>query len=370
DLFALVLDLIPPVLVAETIDPFATTGDPFGMDLDVTDNFGVKRVEVEHWQGTSPGHAWVNMTLVSGTEEAGTWNVTLLARSDTLEDLNLRVHAWDLADNKMDVISYVRSVRDNDPPAFVEDHSPDSAETDMSYTFNVSVEDNIGLQDVWIEYWYGDGNRTGATMELRGSTWEAVIIVGDTLDDLHYYLWCRDTSDNRNSTSVRTVPVIDINGPQIVNEGTGRTATTGDPFEFTLTAWDNVGLKGATLWYAYGDDELVPVDMMVEEAGPSGNVLYSLIIDVRSDFVGNITYRIGLEDLYGNNFTTFDKYVRVVDDDPPMVLDEDISPSATTGDPFSYRLTVTDNIGIASVQLDYFFSDDPPNATISTEAMV
>jgi hypothetical protein len=348
DIYIMGMDVDPPTVIADGSHRNATTGDPFHINMTVEDNRGVSGVIVQYWFGTS---APDNMTcqLVAGTSSDGSWSTTIDVPGNSLEDLHYRVWVTDGGDNT--VITDVTNIDviDDDPPTFGEDTSPDVAETDLFYTFNVSVEDNIGVEAVWVEYWYGNGTRTNATMDLEGSMWETWMIVADTLEDLHYVIWSNDTTGNVNSTLERVVDVIDINGPQIINEGTGRTATTGDPFEFTLTAGDNVGLKGATLWYAFGEDELAPVEMGVLAAWPGGNVLYSLFIDVPSDFVGNITYRIEVEDLYGNVLITNTEYVRVVDNDLPQVIEDLSDTTATTGEIFLARIRVADNIGIQLV---------------------
>ncbi|MCK4971097.1 MAG: hypothetical protein KAS77_11230, partial [Thermoplasmata archaeon] len=243
-------------------------------------------------------------------------------------------------------------------PWFGADTSPDKAETDLSYTFSVSVEDNVGVGVVWVEYWYGDGEPTRMNMTLASDTaWEHWMVVNATLEDLHYVLGCSDLAGNVNTTGVRTVDVVDINGPVIINEGTGRTATTGDPFEFTVTVGDNVGVKGATVWFAFGDGELEPVAMEVVSEWPSGNVLFSLVMDVPANATGNITYRLEVEDLYGNVQTTNIEYVRVVDDDLPVIVEDRTPQEAYTGETFTFNVTVTDNVGIASVEVTYHMPD-------------
>lgn len=249
------------------------------------------------------------------------------------------------------------------PPWFGEDASPDAAETDLAYTFSIPVLDDVGLDSVWVEYWYGDGSRTNLTLEPAEDTlWERSIIVNATLEDLHYVFGCADLAGNVNSTAESTVDIVDVNGPGIINEGTLRRATTGDPHEFTITAGDNVGLKGATLWYAFGDDELAPVSMEVVSAWPSGNVLYSVTIDVPPDLAENITYSYEVEDLYGNVLRTHEEVVRVVDDDAPTIS-EDRTPATTyMGEDLAFAVVVSDNVGVGVVEVEYSMGDGGPQS--------
>jgi hypothetical protein len=191
--------------------------------------------------------------------------------------------------------------------------------------------------------------------------WEGTMVVADTLEDLHYVFGSIDTSGNENSTLERTVDVIDVNGPGIINEGTKSTAYTGDPFEFTLTAHDNVGLRGATLWYSFDDGELVPLEMEVIAAYPSsGNVLYSVFIDVPVDQVANISYSYEIEDLYGNVFLTHVDIIRVRDDDDPTIVEDRTPGEALMGEDLTFVVVVSDNTGILTVEVEHAMGDGEP----------
>ncbi|MCK4970197.1 MAG: hypothetical protein KAS77_06715, partial [Thermoplasmata archaeon] len=292
-----ILDNDKPFLDEDLTPTSCTTGETLNFQATSIDNVEVETVHVEYWYvGDTP----INLTYHGSNMSM---NITV---EDTIKKLRYFISIVDTSGNWFTGPEKGIDVIDNDVPAFGEDASSDTADTDMLYTFSISVWDNIEVAEVWVEYRYGDGETTRLNLtSATGSTWEDWMIVADTLDDLHFIFRCNDTSGNENSTIERTVDVIDINGPHIINEGTKSWATTGEPFEFTLTAHDNVGLKSCILWYALDDGELAPVEMEVIEANPpSGNTLYSLWIDVPSDQSMNITYRYEIEDLYGNVFLT------------------------------------------------------------------
>jgi hypothetical protein len=351
-----VVDDDQPELVFDYTSDTGYTGDTFWFSFDITDNIGVNETYVEYTYEDDQVVHRVDMD-----EGASNWSSSITIRSDSPPRLNYTIFAIDEANNTMKVTSMVVNILDNDPPIFVKDSSPDTADTDMSYTFNVSVEDNIGVDTVWVEYWYGNGTVTNASMDLGDTTWEHWMIVEATLDDLHYVIWCNDTSGNVNSTEERTVDVIDINGPQIINRGTKAWATTGDPHEFTITAHDNVGLKRATLWYAFPGDELAPVEMELIEAYPSsGNALYSIFIDVPSDLEGNISYSYEVEDLYGNIHRFLLDIIRVRDDDDPWIVEDRTPGEVGMGEDLTFSVVVSDNVGLLSVDVEYSLADGDP----------
>ncbi len=362
-------DGVPPKIEMDMTPANATTGDGFTFNVSVSDNTGIYNVSIEHWYGDSQSHHNVSANRSTGNQTDCTWLVNITIPFRSTETLHYIVHVRDIVERLTSSIQKDVVVIDNDLPTFGVDASPGTAETDMSYTFNVSVEDNIGVDAVWVEYWYGNGTRTNASMDPEGTTWEHWMIVADTLEDLHFVIWSNDTSGNVNSTLERTVDVIDINGPHIINEGTKNWATTGDPFEFTLTAHDNVGLKRATLWYALDDGELTPVPMEVIEAYPnSGNTLYSLWIDVPSDQSDNITYSYEIEDLYGNVFRTHVDIVRVRDNDDPTIVEDRTPGEALMGEDLTFVVEVSDNTGILTVEVEYAMGDgDPVTAEMVAE---
>ena len=285
---------------------------------------------------------------VEGTTD-WSWDWTTTGVPSGLHELTIRgnygpYHALDLLHVGLDRV----------PPLFGTDASPDIAETDMMYTFSIPVFDDLGVARVWVEYWYGDEAPETRNLTLSGgSTWETYIIVNATLEDLHFSFGCTDQAGNLNRTAVRTVDVVDINGPVIVNDGTSHTATTGDPHEFTATVGDNVGVRGARVWYAFGDTEPVVTGMEVVSVWESGNVLLSLWIDIPSDFVGYMRYHLTVEDLYGTVLDGPLMRVHVVDDDIPEIVEDGTPDRAHMGEPFDFLVTVADNVGVASVSLEY-----------------
>jgi hypothetical protein len=357
-----VVDNDPPVL-SDAPRANATTGDVFNLTVNATDNIGITGMTVEYWFGDGV-HTNASVDLVS--EEI--WGHPLTIPEDSLEPLYYMFRAADGASNNATTRLYVANVTDNDPPAFLEDASPDTAETEQLFTFSTVVMDNIGVKGVWVEYWYGDGPHTRGDMNLSGEhVWELGTVVEATVEDLRYVLGSSDVSGNLNVTAERRVRVLDVNGPQLVNEGTSRTATTGDPFEFTFTAGDNVGLRGAKVWYALGDGEGVSAGMDVVSEWPSGNVLYSLVIQVPSDLVGNITYRWEVEDLAGNVLASNVEYVKVVDDDLPVLVEDRTGDAAHTGSPLTILVLASDNVGVDRVEVEYNYGGGEPSTTLMTD---
>jgi hypothetical protein len=136
-----------------------------------------------------------------------------------------------------------------------------------------------------------------------------------------------------------------------------------------MTAGDNVGLGGAIVYFSFGDDSWDPRVMEVVSEWPSGNVLYSYIIDVPNDAVGNISYYLEVLDLYGNVLRTYPEIVRVVDDDDPIIIADGTREKAFLGAPFDFIVTVSDNVGVGTVEAEYALGDLDPVTLAMTRGL-
>ncbi|MCK5251754.1 MAG: hypothetical protein KAQ96_02345, partial [Thermoplasmata archaeon] len=128
--------------------------------------------------------------------------------------------------------------------------------------------------------------------------------------------------------------------------------TTGDPFTFTMEAMDNVGVVGVWVEYWYG--ELGPVKMNLSH---TGDQLWEATITIE-DTLEDLYFFAGIIDSSGN-VVIYEDIVNIVDNDDPVIVEDRTPGSATTGDPFVLSVVVTDNIGVASVDVEYFFNHVP-----------
>jgi hypothetical protein len=100
----------------------------------------------------------------------------------------------------------------------------------------------------------------------------------------------------------------------------------------------------------------------------AGDGPYSLEISVVANTTGPIWYVFHARDLQGNYASTASGNVSIIDDDGP-VLGTDLTPtSGTTGDPLTFKVDATDNIGIRSVYVDYWYNGGPVNRGLMTGA--
>ncbi|NIP35762.1 MAG: hypothetical protein GWN18_12415, partial [Thermoplasmata archaeon] len=162
-----------------------------------------------------------------------------------------------------------------------------------------------------------------------------------------------DTSGNVNFTAERTVAVIDTEPPELLEDITPSTATTGGTLAFTVTARDNVGLREARVRYTLGEGDPIVATMHLLEENASGEVVLNLTIELPPDIVGALVYVVELEDMDGNVLTSGPRTVQVVDDDAPVLVEDLTPPNALAGGELAFLVRVADNIGVEGVQVEY-----------------
>jgi len=130
------------------------------------------------------------------------------------------------------------TIIDNDKPV-ITDNTPATATTGDSFTFTADVTDNMAVSDVYVEYWYGTGEHTNVSME-EGS-YVKTIVVGNTLETLHYIISASDTSGNWNNTGTKDVTIIDNDPPSVsITSGPSGTINTASA-SFSWSGSDNIG---------------------------------------------------------------------------------------------------------------------------------
>lgn len=250
------------------------------------------------------------------------------------------------------------SLLDLIPPELV-DHTPSVGYTGAAFTFNATITDNDLVTSATVEYWYGAGVHTNESMaNTAGDFWVETITLADTLDLLHYCLSAVDPAGNRNTTGVKNVTMIDNVSPSFLDDSP-TLGTTGGLFTFNVSAFDNIGVASVKVTWTHGH-----MGGTNESLTPDGNGTWGLTI-ILDDNLSAMTYQITVTDTSQNQITGPQKSVQVTDNDKPVIVDHTAS-TAQAGDPFSFNATVTDNIRVESVFVEYWFD----NATHTNLTMI
>ncbi len=140
------------------------TGNVFSFISDARDNIGIFDVSIEYWFGK--GYRYNESMMGTGPY---IFNVTV--PEDSLDTLYYRYSVVDV--NGLWNNTEVKEVRieDDDPPVFGRETFSNLVTTGDEFEIELVVKDNIGVQGVYLEHWFGTGERARSTtrsMPLTG----------------------------------------------------------------------------------------------------------------------------------------------------------------------------------------------------------
>jgi len=351
DLLPLAYDTVVPEL-DDTTTGSPTTGDPYVVTVDVTDERAVDEVWIEYWFG-SGGHTNVSMTNSGGD----TWTYTISVPYTSLDKLSYIIHANDTSDNWNSSSNLGITVYDNDGPEFV-DLTTSPGYTGEIHNLTVDVTDNILLDSVYVEYWFGSGGHTNVSMDVgTGDNFYYVVNVPQSLDSLHYIFHANDSYDNWNESS-GTVVIMDDEIPVYLNDLTAGTATTGDSFTFSVDVWDNIAVDKVFVEYWYGAGLHTNASMT---KGIGNNYFLAITIPHSLSTLHYIFHANDTSDQWNE---TAQGDVTVLDNDAPTYVDNGPG-TPTTGDKHTFNVTLGDNIAVANGYVLYWTDTvGPANSTL------
>lgn len=339
--------------VNETVDSAGSVGWYTSIAVDSNDNPHISYyddtnhdLKYAKWTGGS----W-EIETVDAPGDVGQWT------SIALDSNNYPHISYYDVGNK--ALKYAR-VRVNNPPSFGIDSTPLTATTGDSFTFSINVTDDIELDSVYMEYWYGTGEHTNLSMSCTTPpTYTKTIPIPHNLTPFHYFFTAKDRFNLWNSTSIKTVTVSDNDNPTFGADATPTSATTGDQFTFSIDVEDNIELSSVYVEYWYGTG--VHTNLSMSCTSPHN---YTRTITIPHNLVP-LRYFFTANDTSGLWAATAAKDVTVTDNDYPT-FGSDLTPtSGRRGEEFKFCIEISDNIGISSAKVEYWFEGEAYH-TIST----
>ena len=166
-----------------------------------------------------------------------------------------------------------------------------------------------------------------------------------------YYiqLWATDSSGRQGYTDkwvmVSDNPPEDNEPPTLISDNSPDEGAIKDDFKFDIVADDNIGIKTVEVTWnhkAAGDEFLL--DKL------DGHWFGTITLGPDT---ADLTYTITIVDRSDNSFTSSERTVNVVDNDPPDLLEERTPNVCQTGGKLNFSIDVTDTNDIESVYVKY-----------------
>ena len=237
----------------------ATTGDEFIFSIEINNKVSTSSVDVEYWYGTGDPEK-VSMKKV----DFYTWSKSIVIPADTIDNLNYNFTALVSPNYLRNSTVKSVSIIDNDEPEIKEDLTAESAYTGDPFTFSADIMDNIGVESVKVEYWYGNGSHQLIDAVKDGSyRWENdITIPSGSLDPLHYKYSALDSSGNSMESEIRDIPVYDNDRPELIVNNNPTEVNTGEEITLSVNVTDNIGVSTVCVdcWYGEGSAQNVSLE--------------------------------------------------------------------------------------------------------------
>ena len=341
-------DLDPPKLELRETGP-ATTGDEVVLNCSAVDIAGMKSVYAL-CEGPSLGPD--AFAVVEMTSSGDNWTGSLMIPSNSTESIDLRIIAEDDCGNVNRTDLFTMEVYDNDPPEMVEDLTWRKGTTGDMVTFEVTVVDNIEVQTV-----KASCESSGADLlneepmtESEDGTWQlSMRVPPGTNSSLIYYFQFSDAVLNTFTSGPAYLLVEDDDRPAFGRDASSGTAFTGDRFTLAVQMTDNLKVQKVTVEHWSQGSSYRENSTLTE--GAEGVWYYTGEAPANSD--ADIIYTFHARDTAGNWNTSKRFEMRVMDNDPPVIVSETAPSTATTGEKMDISIEVTDNLAVSDVLISY-----------------
>jgi hypothetical protein len=219
------------------------------------------------------------------------------------------------------------------------------------------------LNSVNVEYWIGTGSHNNVPMTNTTRTdWEYTISIPDSLDKLYYIFHAEDLYLNTDLTDQINLTIIDNDPTVFISDSTPTVITTGEDNAFEIEVTDNIEIDQVWVEYWFDPDELINATMM-----KIGTDQYRFIFIVQPWETYPLHYIFHANDTSNNWNSTDEVVVNVTDNDLVMFITDKTPTTATTGDSFTFKVEVTDNIMVSGVWVEYEYDSiiDPINLSMT-----
>ncbi|MBN1539800.1 MAG: right-handed parallel beta-helix repeat-containing protein [Candidatus Thermoplasmatota archaeon] len=347
-------DLEPPFIVDMTRDK-PRTGEDLDISIQVIDNrsmFGVK-VDAMIYQyrsgsGYYPGTFHEDIPL----DESGRFSKTIEVDkkcSIIRMDLTLRDFTGNTAE-----VSLAYPVEDIIQPV-IHDVQAGEAFTGSELYVNVNASDNIGINDVLVEYRF-DSSGQESMYTLPGNTsydgdrWDVKFLVREDCRSIEFRVHVKDQEGLTAITPWESIPVTDVLSP-VFFDLNPETVNGGSYFTLRFGHHDNIGLQRTrlTVWMDHTESD------SVLSFSPFESIL-EFTIYVPTD-ASEVEYLLIGWDATGNE-AKLEGTMDVIDVTPPTIIDLTENPPYT-GRTYELNLYYSDNAGLKDGFLAWRLDNGP-----------
>ena len=184
--------------------PMARANGPYSGDIGETVIFNAS--ESFDIDGTIVGYRW-------DWNNDGTWDTEwspLTLASHVFSEGGAHTVVLEVEDDggSRDTDATTVDVPNDTQPPQVIDHSDGEAIVGEGFVFRAAVTDNVGVAEVWVEYWYDEGGHWSHAMgQVDVDVWERSTTIVEGCNTLHYIIFAEDVAGNPADTGTQDVSI-------------------------------------------------------------------------------------------------------------------------------------------------------------------
>lgn len=281
-------------------------------------------------------------TVETAVDDAGTFEIELIVTD---------------VDGKTDSDSLTLTVNDIDPPTISDITAPPNVSFGRPFTIACTVNDNTGLDGVWVIVRSGQHSSEQFPMmeSAPGAFSITYTINSSVVAKISFCIGASDTFENVVSSIYYDIDVRD-DDPPVIGSHEETNLTTGDLLTFLCVLVDNVGVRNASI-----DVWGLGLDLSSTDLTGSDNI-WTGTYQLPPWFSGPLTIRYHAVDMAGNRARSDQIMLFVIDNDPPTIEAVSTNPSLDDlrkGDDVTFNVSGHDNVGIDEAYLDikYYMTD-------------
>ena len=339
-----------------------TTGESLSLSVDIADNIGVDWNSVILFYDFTGTGVYSQSTTYTTSAPTVTFTLTVPSSATSL---SYYFQAADAVSSTFSTI-WSTSVTDNDAPTFSNNVlSPTTPTTGDSLGISVDIADNVAVNfnAVTLYYDFGTGSYTSMTTHTTsGSTVTFTVTVPTSATTLSYYFTAADTTGNLGTSTTWTSSVADNDAPTFSNNVLSpATPTTGESLSLSVDIADNIAVNfnAVTLYYNFGSGYA----STTTHTTSAPTVTFTVTVPTSAT---TLSYYFTAADTTGNLGTSSTWSTSVTDNDRPTFGTDSTPTVGYTGDSFTFRIAVSDNIGVTQVTVEYWYGSGGATNTTMT----
>ena len=306
-----VIDIEPPTLVEDLTPQRVGTGNPFSFSIELHDHSEIAVVSVEYYYRED-----IVMEISMATSDGISYILNTAAPPSSIAPLFYRFHARDARDQSMRTPWSAIEIIDDDEPV-ITDLSPSEGTTGDEYSFFLRIDDNIGIHDAWIEYYFEGSDVVNTSIQSDDSVYYLEMGLPHK-EVLWYVVGAMDTSGNVNRTPEAQITILDNDPPSIFDDRTPIEIIRGHALAFLVAVRDNIGLEEVRVVFRMPGDEESNVSL-----GQVDAINFTHSVMTESGMRGSVIYHFYAVDVAGNSVVSSPRSVSSTGE-PPHIATIDI----------------------------------------------